>query len=70
MVLGRSPTPEESTLALSTLNRTAAILTAHLAAQPTQNAPDPASIEQQATARALANLCHALMNSAEFVNVD
>jgi hypothetical protein len=68
--LGRPPRLEESKLAATTLDRAAEKWAAHLIAKPAANPSDSASIQQQAAVLALANLCHALMNSAEFVNID
>jgi hypothetical protein len=67
---GRSPTPDESALAAATLKHLSERWAAHLANQAAGQAGDATNIEQQAAHRALANVCHALMNSAEFVSVD
>jgi hypothetical protein len=68
--LGRTPTPEERTLATNSLTRFTEKWTAQLANQTGPESADEKTIPQLAAHRALANLCHALMNSAEFVNVD
>ncbi|MBI3464412.1 MAG: DUF1553 domain-containing protein [Planctomycetes bacterium] len=68
IALSRPPTPEEIMLGATTLARLTERWTAHLMAEAAP--PDSASIPQQAAARALGNLCHALMNAAEFVNID
>jgi hypothetical protein len=68
--IGRPPTPQEQTLAAATLTRFAEEWTAHLTAQAGPESADEKTIAQQSANRALGNLCHALMNSAEFLNID
>ncbi len=68
--IGRPPVPQEHTLAAATLTRFAEEWTAHLTAQAGPESANEKTIAQQSTNRALGNLCHALMNSAEFVNID
>ena len=55
LALGRLPTPEENQLAAETLNQ--------LQAEWGKTEADP-------DREALANLCHVLVNSAEFIYID
>jgi hypothetical protein len=68
--LGRPPTPDERSLAETTLARFTEKWTAHLSAQAGRESADEKTISRQAAHRALTNVCHALMNSAEFVSID
>ncbi|MBI3462049.1 MAG: DUF1553 domain-containing protein [Planctomycetes bacterium] len=70
IALGRPPTTEEHSFAATTLAKMTEKWTAHLAAPSGEHVPDPATIAQQASDRALVNLCHGLMNSAEFLIID
>ncbi|MDA0284331.1 MAG: PSD1 and planctomycete cytochrome C domain-containing protein [Planctomycetota bacterium] len=66
--LGRNPTVEETQLALETLSE----LTAEWERFRKTAKPDPPDNNESPSAetRALANLCHIMMNSAEFLFVD
>jgi hypothetical protein len=62
IALGRSPTDEEAQIALATL--------AQLESKWTSVAKDSKGKEPAPPIRALANLCHAMINSAEFIFID
>ena len=68
IALSRSPTSEERELALQTLQS----LTTHWAviAPPSESEEKSLRNVRSAETRALANLCHVIMNSAEFLFVD
>lgn len=63
IALSRNPSEQEKQLALSTLNELTAAWEQGLQAAPDANGPD-------AQMRALANFCHVILNSAEFLYVD
>ena len=66
--LSRKPTPEESQLALEALSQ----LTADWENRQTGSKVKPAEGKESPSpeTRALANFCHVIMNSAEFLFVD
>jgi hypothetical protein len=70
IAFGRPPTPEERVLATNSLTQFTEKWIAHLAKQSGPESADETAIAQQAARQAMANFCHALMNSAEFVNFD
>jgi hypothetical protein len=64
LALAREPTAEEASLSLAALKQLTAEWRAALAADASE-AAGPSAAE-----RALGNLCHAIMNSAELMYVD
>jgi hypothetical protein len=70
IALSRPPTADERSLASATLTQLTARWTQHLKEQRSATPPSEETMRQQAAAQALTNLCHALMNSAEFLTVD
>jgi len=70
IALGRPPTMAESRLATATLARMTEAWLTHVAPPSAARSPDAVPAPQEAATRALANICHALMNSAEFLHVD
>jgi hypothetical protein len=68
LALARPPTDEERRLTLDAHRRLTARWSAHLAAAAA--AADAPANDREAAQRALGNVCHALLNSAEMVYVD
>lgn len=68
LALGRLPTDEERPDAVSTLLQLTAAWNAQLVAQPEPNVSLPT--QEEAALRGLTNVCHGLLNSAEFLYVD
>jgi len=71
--LSRNPTPEETQLALETLDKLTTQWETQLASAADSKETDSKkteSDERSAEARALANFCHIILNSAEFLFVD
>ena len=67
IALSRTPTTQERQLVLATLHE----LTAQWAAAAEQDdANEDPSHQNSPEAQALANICHVVMNSAEFLTVD
>lgn len=69
VALGRPPTDEERQLSLSALAELTEEWRAKLASQPAGTVV-PDDISRRAAERALGSLCHALLNSAEFIYID
>ncbi len=68
--LSRKPTPEETQLALETLVKLTTQWETQLASAAAADSKKTETDERSAEARALANFCHIILNSAEFLFVD
>lgn len=68
--LSRNPSAEETQLALEALDRLTAHWESALKAKSPDNESDTADDSAVAGRRALANFCHVILNSAEFLFVD
>ena len=68
MALSRSPTAKELKLATDSLERLSDAWQKRIGSTESKNSTD--HVQERAARRALANLCHAIMNSASFLYID
>jgi hypothetical protein len=67
---GRAPTPEEQRIATASLAKLTDEWERTIRDGATVDSTPPTNLNEQAAERALGNLCHAIMNSAELLYVD